>query len=591
MIDKLVSLFRKYSRLCALMAVLAACIAAPYLVPTDPDSAVFRNGTLGALLLLACAMPVHQAIRRHSLRALIYGCGFALVYALCLGVGSELVFYDGLLPGMGSMIRRFAVPVMITPFLGCLISYIFEYTCKGDADNRRIPWFIFFALFVISYGAALLAMFPGILNYDFEFEILQYQSGVYEAKHPVFHSMLIGFLYQLGETLFGSFTAGAATYSVFQILCMAAMYTYVCSFVQQRVPLLVTLLLTAGFALLPFHHVLAISTVKDALFTGLTAVICVCLWEIAEDPSAFLAAKGKQARFALLCLCTALLRHNAVFVFLPACLALFFLCKGQRKHALLVCAAAILLSTGVPKMLEISVGAEKTPSSELLSIPGQQIFRTAEYADISEEEYADINSWFSNATFRYRPHCADPTKGGNFDFERYQREPEGYWNMYLKYLKRYPRIYLEAFLANCQGLWYPDDISHAHSLSSEEWDFVYMKSGNIVPEQAGTIEARSYIPKLKSLIKSVAHHARHENIPLLSHLFRPSFYVFVLLLGVMLVCFRRAGRWALCSLPVWGVFFSLLFSAGVIVRYAYPIMACVPVIFSLLYFCGKAENA
>ena len=586
----IVSFIRKHSGFFALAAVLAACVAAPYLVPTDPDSPVFRVGTLSALLLLISFMPVKDAITRHSLRALIYGCCFAFVYALCLGVGSELVFYDGLLPGMGSLIRRFAVPVLVTPLVGCLVSFFFECTYAGKESAVRIPWYAFFALLFLSYGAALLAMYPGILNYDFEFEILQYQSGVYEAKHPVFHSMLIGFLYQLGETVFGSFTAGAATYSVFQILCMAAMYAYVCCFVQRRVPLFVTLLLTAGFALLPFHHVLAISTVKDALFTGLTAVICVSLWEIAEDPAAFLSCIKKQARFAVLCLCTALLRHNAVFVFLPACIAIFFLCKGRRRHALAVCAAAILLSTGVPKLLETAVGAEKTPSSELLSIPGQQIFRTAEYADISEEEYADINTWFSNATHRYRPHCADPTKGGNFDFERYQREPEGYWDMYFKYLKRYPRIYLEAFLANCQGLWYPDDISHAHSLSSEEWDFVYMKSGNIVPEQAGTIEARSYIPKLKNLIKDVAHHARHENVPLLSHLFRPSFYVFILLLGVLLSAYRRAGSWALCTLPVWGVFFSLLFSAGVIVRYAYPIMACVPVLFALLYFRAKPKK-
>lgn len=589
MTEKLVFLIRKYAVLLALAAVLCACIAAPYLVPADPDSPVFRVGTLGALLLLFCAFPVRDALRRHSLRALIYGCCFAFIYALCLGVGSEMVFYNGLLPGMGSLVRRFAAPMLATPMLGCLISYFFECAYAGKTAERRIPWFAFFALFTLSYGAVLLAMFPGILNYDFEFEILQYQSGVYEAKHPVFHSMLIGFLYQLGETLFGSFTAGAATYSVFQLLCMAAMYTFVCCFVQRRIPLWVTLLLAAGFALLPFHHVLAISTIKDALFTGLTAVICVCLWEIAEDPAAFLSSRKKQLRFALLCLCTALLRHNAVFVFLPACIAILCLCRGQRRHALIVCAAAVLLSAGVPKLLEAAVGAEKTPSSELLSIPGQQIFRTAEYAGVSDEEYADINSWFSDATFRYRPHCADPTKGGNFDFERYQREPEGYWDMYFKYLKRYPRIYLEAFLANCQGLWHPDDVSHAHSLSSEEWDFVYMKSGNIVPEQAGTIEARSYIPKLKSLIKDVAHHARHENVPLLSHLFRPSFYVFALLLGVMLSCYRRAGRWSLCTLPVWGVFFSLLFSAGVIIRYAYPIMACTPVLFALLYFCAKRK--
>lgn len=587
----IVSFIRKHSRFFTLGAVLCACFAAPYLVPTDPDSQVFRSGSLGAILLLFCAFPIEEAVKRHSLRSLIYGACFALIYAMCLGVGSEMAFYGVLLPGCSSMLRRIAVPLMITPFIGCLISYPFEYSRSISKSRFRIPWYIFFVLFAATYTAALLAMYPGILNYDFEFEIIQYQTGVYEAKHPVFHSMLTGVLFQLGETLFGSFTAGAATYSVFQILCMAAMYTYVCCFVQKRVPMFMTMLLTAGFAFLPFHHVLAISTIKDTLFAGLTTVLCVMLWEIAEEPDVFLQNRRKQAFLIVFCLLAALLRHNAAFVYIPVCLSILFLCRSRRRFALILCALTLVVCTAVPKSLELAVDAEEAPSSELLSVPGQQIFRTAEYADLPQDEYLEINRWFSYATHRYRPHCADPTKGGNFDYRRYQSQPQDYWAMYFKYLKEYPRLYLEAFLANCQGLWHPDDISHAHSLSSEEWDYVYMKSGNIVPEAAGVIEEKCYIPALRNLIKSVAHHARHENIPLLSHLFRPSFYIFALLLGVMIAVNRKAKSFILCTLPVWGIFLSLLFSAGVIIRYAYPIMAAAPVLFLLLFFCKLDHKA
>lgn len=94
-----------------------------------------------------------------------------------------------------------------------------------------------------------------------------------------------------------------------------------------------------------------------------------------------------------------------------------------------------------------------------MSIPCQQLMRTAERAPISEEEYAEINTWFSDQTHRYRPHSADPAKGGNFDYARYQADPSAYWSLYFRYLKRYPAIYLEAFLDNCMGLWYPDDMT------------------------------------------------------------------------------------------------------------------------------------
>ena len=54
-------LLRRRSALFAALFALSAAFAAPYLVPADPDSAVFRTGTLGALLLLAAFFPVRAS--------------------------------------------------------------------------------------------------------------------------------------------------------------------------------------------------------------------------------------------------------------------------------------------------------------------------------------------------------------------------------------------------------------------------------------------------------------------------------------------------------------------------------------------------
>ena len=85
-------------------------------------------------------------------------------------------------------------------------------------------------------------------------------------------------------------------------------------------------------AILPFNGILAISTVKDTLFTGLCAMLCLTLWEIAEDPDAFMARKAALLRVFLICLIMSLLRHNAVFAVLPAVLAVVVLCRGARKR-------------------------------------------------------------------------------------------------------------------------------------------------------------------------------------------------------------------------------------------------------------------
>ena len=587
----LFSLLRRRSALFAALFALAAAFAAPYLVPSDPDSAVFRVGTLGALLLLACFFPVRTALERRSPRELGFGFLFGLIFALCVALGCELAHYGELLAGMGSLLRRLAVPVMAAPLLGALCSFGFALSPKEEVHTREVPFIAFFLLFTLCYGAVLLALYPGVISYDFAHEIRQYRSGVFEAAHPVFHTLLLGTIYRIGEALFGSMTAGAALYSIVQLLLMAALYAWACVFLSRRVPLSVTLTVAACFALLPFHGVLAVSTAKDPLFSALCVVLCLLLWEIAESPAAFLQSRLRMARFAAVCLLLSLLRHNAVFATIPACIGVLLLCRPARRRAAAVCLMTLALCTGVPKGTETLLGAKKTPGSELMSIPCQQLMRTAEYAPLSEEEYAEINEWFSNATIRYRAHCADPAKGGNFDFARYQRSPRSYWSMYLRYGLRYPRIYLEAFLENTRGLWYPGDTSHAHSLSTEENKYIYLNTTYPFAEGEYDIEAQSLLRPLHKLLYASTHESRHERFAFIAELFCPATYTFLMLFVTLLLLRRRERRLALSLLPLWGLLLSLLFSAGVFVRYAYPIMSAMPVLLALAVFARRSASA
>lgn len=174
-------------------------------------------------------------LRRHTLHAIAYGCLFAWIFALCLGLGSELTAYDGLLPAWAAPVRRLAVPFLAAPYLGALASFLFAARpLRQRSERKAIPFAAFFALFALCYGLVLLALFPGVISYDFEHEIAQFTTGAYDAAHPVFHTLFLGSLYALGERLLGSMTAGAALYSLVQLLILAALYAYACTFVQRR---------------------------------------------------------------------------------------------------------------------------------------------------------------------------------------------------------------------------------------------------------------------------------------------------------------------------------------------------------------------
>ena len=582
---------KKHAGLAAVLTVGLAILAAPYLTSIDPDSRVFRSSVLPLILFAASFFPVRSAFERHGEPELRYGLFFGLIFAFFLGIGSELGVYGVFLTGMGSLIRRFAVPVMAAPFLGTLFSYILVHVPdRTHSRQQKLRWLPCFLGITLSYLLVFLAYFPGIVNYDFFTELLQYQRGPYFGAHPVFHTILTGVLFSLGYSFTGSYTLGAAMYCIVQMLVMSAAYAYVVSFVSKRVPRQGAWFILAFFALFPVHGLMAISTVKDAMFAAVLSLLVIQLWHIEEDPQAFAVARKRQVCLVLTCLALSLLRHNGIFAYVFACIALLLICRSRQ--ALILTAIILAVSLCVPKALRMAVSAWDTPSSEMMSVPCQQMMRTAKYADMPDDERAALSSWWAEgAVDKYRPYSADTSKGGNFDYVRYTENKGEFWRTYLTYGLRYPRIYLEAFLQNCAGIWNPDDISHAHAMDSEGWDFVYTKTEIIFPEEAGTLEQKPVLRRLHAFLQGVAHSSRHERIPLVSLLFRPSMYVYALLLASFVARVRGAGRKRLVLLPIWGIILSYVFSACILVRYAYSFMACVPVAFVLIYFSmGKAEK-
>ncbi|MBO5535557.1 MAG: hypothetical protein J6B53_09185 [Clostridia bacterium] len=582
-------IIRKQSTLAALVTVGLAMLAAPYLTSIDPDSRIFRSAVYPTILFVASFFPVRQVYERQSGRALSYGILFGLIFSFFLGIGSELTVYGAFLPGMGSLIRRFAVPVMTAPFLGTLFSCLLSLRpAPATEKGRRIFHFLpCFAVITLSYVLFLLAYFPGIVNYDFFTELLQYQRGPYFGAHPVFHTILTGVLFSLGYHLTGSYTLGAAMYCVVQLLVMAAAYAYVTCFVSKRVPRWAAWFTLLFFTLFPVHGLMAVSTVKDAMFAAMLTLLVTEIWQAQEDPEGLMASRGRQAGIVLTCLALSLLRHNGVFSYVPACLALVLICRNKR--ALVLAAVTLVVALAVPKALRMSVKAWDTPASEMMSVPCQQLMRTANRAKMPEEERAELSTWWAEgAVERYRPYSADTAKGGNFNYERYKAEKGKFWQTWLKYGMRYPGIYLEAFLLNCAGIWNPDDISHSHAMDSEGWDFVYTKTEIIFPIEAGTLEQQPVLRRLHSFLQGIAHSSRHERIPILALLFRPSMYVYALLLLAFMIRVRRAGS-GLVLLPIWGIILSYVFSACILVRYAYSFMACVPIAF-ILVLCSEGKR-
>ena len=95
---------------------------------------------------------------------------------------------------------------------------------------------------------------------------------------------------------------------------------------------------------------------------------------------------------------------------------------------------------------------------------------------------------------------------------------------------------------------------------------------------------RSGRPGLSGAASRALDAARREAARLGAALCQPEHLLLAL---TLLLLYRRERRWALCTLPVWGIILSLLFSACILIRYSYPFMICVPMLALLILFSNR----
>ena len=210
------------ARLSALLCGLGAALAAPYLIPAEPESFVMRAGVFSALLVLLASMSLVRVFEQVSLRRLCRTAVPAFLFSLALSVGTELFTYRAFLPGLGSALRRLAVPLLFTPFLSALLHRISVLSLPASAPGReRTERLLCFCALLLLWTPVLLSYWPGMLNYDFQTEYSQHLTGEYSLIHPLTHSALMISVITLGEHLI-SRTFGLFLMSLLQMVILAS---------------------------------------------------------------------------------------------------------------------------------------------------------------------------------------------------------------------------------------------------------------------------------------------------------------------------------------------------------------------------------
>lgn len=438
---------------------------------------------------------------------------------------------------------------------------------------------VFTGLILLCWLPYLYAYYPGSLSPDSLKEISQ-QLGLEPLSnhHPFLHQLLIGLCLRLG----GELETGVALYSVVQMLLLAGSFALCLVFLGRmgvsRGGVLVSF---AFFALYPVNGYYSVTMWKDVLHGGASLVLMLLLCAESakageKGKAAWLRAAGIAA--ALLVFCA--LRNNGWYAFLLGFPLYILLNRAGWKRLTAVFAAVLLMMSGYNHILYEVLGIEKSSSAEALSVPLQQIARTAslnpqELDSPEMQVLSEIFHDFDTLGERYLSFISDPVKApDSFNAAAFGKDPARYLAAWAKLGIAHPVTYVEAFLLQCYGYWYPD---------TQYW----IIHSNIEPNALG-LEQRPDRLGLRFELDSLIRELSEEQPTAV--LFSIGLMVWLIILAAALLILRR--RAALASpLVIMAMLWLTTLASPVYCeyRYLYGLAVSVPLFLALALGLGTKE--
>ncbi len=452
-------------------------------------------------------------------------------------------------------------------------------------------------LIITCWIPCFIAYFPGIYSYDGEPQLIQYTSGEFDNHHPIFHTLIMGKCYDLGQWLMSKGIAidGLAFYSLLQMMVLAfALATVVNYLIRRGAGRVFVWMSMAMFCVFPATPVMAISSTKDTLFTAVFVLVIGKILEIYRANSISIKMALELALYAILCM---LFRRNAsyVFIIMLIIMILDYLISSVKVKKfgwnlkagfIAVCLASIVLFSITEKSIMMATDAVQGESAEALSVPLMQMARafksnqeevTAKYG---EELFAYITPVGLN---NYRPLISDGVKQG-FNNELFGQDKMSFVSLYLRMFKDYPGSYVQAFLYMTKGDWQLTDTSHCEVYK----DWWRDRTGYLITD-AVPVFALDYVkksdlwPGLRECYEAIVTDCCYRNIVLVNLIFAPATYVYaVILCGLELLIKKRKDLFY-----IWLIigFYLLTIIAGpcVLVRYIFPLMMLLPVLASMVW--------
>lgn len=541
---------------------------------------------------------LEASVKKRRLRFVI---GFSFLLGLSYILGYQMSAMEmtslGIKGKLFILVVSLGVGIAFAPLVNCWFALLDRFRQKIGKQaaltkrQKRGAFFLSWCIIFVCWIPAFLAYYPAIMSYDFHRQSQEAVLGYvwFNSHHPLIHTFLIRIFLLLGEAL-GSYQLGMALFSLLQMLILSAVLAYGCNMIYRltgrKWTVWVCVLL---FGLLPIHPVLALSMTKDILFTAFFLLLLLLLMELHW-------AGSTRAGILLFIACALtgilamLFRNNAVYAFVIFAVFYVLFSKKARLRSLLLCIIIVLGGLGGAAGIKHAMHAGTGSKVEMYSVVIQQFARTGKLHQdsLSDEEYSKINAYVDHTYWNdYNPPLSDTVKA-NVAVSNFLQWKENIPKMLRDWVAvglAYPNDYIDAFLALTSGYWFLDDVSHAEVLGyGDETNLGLLYTFNAsVSNNFDGVESHSFLPGLLRLYQKIVNGNAYYQWPLVSNLFKPAFYCWMLLLVIVSFFYLKQGNKVIICLWPLTYLFTLYLGPVVNMRYVYPIVVAVPLLLAWLF--------
>lgn len=450
--------------------------------------------------------------------------------------------------------------------------------------KTKIPYFFWVWLFIfLSYIPIFLGWWPGNFVYDAPFQMSEVIYGTYQTHHPLLHTLLMGWAYNLGRSC-GDASSGYQLYTLIQMLILSGAFAYCANYLhKKRMPKCFRIGVILWFAWFPLHAIFSISSTKDIMFSAFFLCLIVFMVRLLYDKECFkwysymgLIING------ILCV---LMRNNALYSILAGGVIILIFQKEKwqaRVRIVLLLLAIVIGSNAINTGLIAATDATDTDSyRESLSVPLQCLARVASYRneDLASELYDEICMYIREEDIeKYNPYLADHVKYlANEDLLR-----ENFVNFVKLWIKvglQFPDEYIESIVTNTMGYWYPLDMGTYVMKPMEFYHKLIYISDDI--------EKRALWPAAFRLYNDLFWSGKYFETPILGYTFRLDGWIWFFHY-FLAWCIYRKDRYAGLMGAIPFMYLGTCYLGPVpILRYIYCLIVIIPL---LLYMVTTHKN-